>query len=109
MKHSLLSFLLASILITGALNSSAKPSHDITSLSQWGPYSKEYFGISHIADLKSGIQVEFSLVTGQYRRNFKIPNALFEAGVEVNGGLGRREGGSRPETITVMNRQGPHA
>lgn len=56
-------------------------SHDIKSLSQWGPYSKEYFGISHIADLNSGIQVEFSLITGQYRRNFKIPTALFESGV----------------------------
>lgn len=81
MKRILISFLLASALLTGTQNSSAKTSHDITSLSQWGPYSKKYFGISHIADLKSGIQVEFSLVTGQYRRNFKIPNALFEAGV----------------------------
>lgn len=63
------------------LNASAQTSHDITSLSQWGPYSKEYFGISHIADLQSGIQVEFMLIPGQYRRNFKIPNALFEAGV----------------------------
>ena len=81
MKRILISFLIAAALLTGTQNSSAKPSHDITSLSQWGPYSKEYFGISHIADLKSGIQIEFSLVTGQYRRNFKIPNALFEAGV----------------------------
>lgn len=91
MKRSLSSFVAVAIALcsfcsTGAVAQtiaglSVKPSHDITSLSQWGPYSKEYFGISHIADLKSGIQVEFSLVTGQYRRNFKIPNALFEAGV----------------------------
>ena len=74
---------LAKLTVTIATETSnkSKTSHDITSLSQWGPYSKEYFGISHIADLNSGIQVEFSLVTGQYRRNFKIPNALFEAGV----------------------------
>ena len=72
---------LAITLGLSALNSSAQPSHDITSLSQWGPYSKEYFGISHIADLQSGIQVEFILIPGQYRRNFRIPNALFEAGV----------------------------
>ena len=57
------------------------PSHDIASLSEWGPYSKEYYGISHIADLSSGIQVEFCLVPGQYRRNFKVPCALFESGV----------------------------
>ena len=60
---------------------SAGASHDIKSLSQWGPYSKEYYGISHINDLSSGIQVEFCLVTGQYRRNFKIPGALYESGV----------------------------
>ena len=57
------------------------PSHDIASLLQWGPYSKEYYGISHIADLSSGIQVEFCLVPGQYRRNFKVPCALYESGV----------------------------
>ena len=56
-------------------------SHDIASLSQWGPYSKEYFGISHIADLSSGIQVEFCLVPGAYRRNVKVPSALFESDV----------------------------
>ena len=56
-------------------------SHDIASLSKWGPYSKEYYGISHISDLSSGIQVEFCLIPGQYRRNFKIPGALYESGV----------------------------
>lgn len=60
---------------------SAGPSHDIASLHKWGPYSKEYCGISHIDDLSSGIQVEFCLVPGQYRRNFKVPCALFESGV----------------------------
>lgn len=56
-------------------------SHDIPSLAQWGPYSKEYFGISHIADLRSGIQVEFCLVPGAYRRNVKVPCALWESDV----------------------------
>ena len=59
----------------------AAPSHDIASLSQWGPYSKEYFGISHIQDLSSGIQVEFCLVPGLYRRNVQVPCTLFESGV----------------------------
>ena len=68
-------------IITTGISAKAQSPHDISSLSQWGPYSKEYFGISHIADLQSGIQVEFMLIPGQYRRNFKIPNALFEAGV----------------------------
>lgn len=68
-------------IISSGISAKAQSPHDISSLSQWGPYSKEYFGISHIADLQSGIQVEFMLIPGQYRRNFKIPNALFEAGV----------------------------
>lgn len=55
--------------------------HDIASLGRWGPYSKAYFGISHIQDLSSGIQVEFCLVPGVYRRNVKVPCALFESGV----------------------------
>lgn len=59
----------------------ATPSHDISSLSAWGPYSKEYFGISHIQDLSSGIQVEFCLVPGIYRRNVQVPCTLFESGV----------------------------
>ncbi len=67
------------LLVAAAL--AAGTSHDISSLSEWGPYSKEYFGISHIQDLSSGIQVEFCLVPGVYRRNVKVPCALFESGV----------------------------
>lgn len=55
--------------------------HDICSLHKWGPYLKEYFGVSHINDLHSGIQVEFCLVPGVYRRNVKVPCALFESDV----------------------------
>ena len=69
------------LLALGLAVTAAAASHDIASLQQWGPYSKEYFGSSHIADLSSGIQVEFSLVTGKYRRNFKLPGALYESGV----------------------------
>ncbi len=72
--------LLAGILLFSATVAGAA-SHDITSLSPWGPYSKEYFGISHIDKLDSGIQVEFCLVPGQYRRNYKVPCTLFESGV----------------------------
>ena len=79
LKKAVLAF--AAACTIGTASARPETSHDITSLSKWGPYSKEYFGISHIADLDSGIQVEFCLVTGQYRRNFKIPCALFESGV----------------------------
>lgn len=56
-------------------------SHDIESLGKWGPYSKQYYGISHINDLSSGEKVEFCLVPGQYRRSFKVPCALYETDV----------------------------
>lgn len=67
--------------LLSSLSTEAAVSHDISSLSPWGPYSKEYFGISHINDLDSGIQVEFCLVPGIYRRNVKVPCALFESDV----------------------------
>lgn len=63
------------------LSGAGGASHDIKSLQNWGPYSKEYFGISHIDDIRSGIQVEFCLVPGVYRRNVKVPCALFESDV----------------------------
>lgn len=74
--------LLPLILILAAqIPSAAEMSHDITSLSQWGPYSKTYHGISHISDLDSWSKVEFCLVPGQYRRSFKVPCALYETDV----------------------------
>jgi len=54
-------------------------SHDINSLSAWGPYSKKYAGISHIADLKSGIRFDFSVMPGYYRNKQSVPNVLFES------------------------------
>lgn len=73
--------LISQILLAAAMLTGTSISHDISSLDSWGPYSKEYYGISHISDLSSGIQVEFCLVPGQYRRNFKVPCALYESGV----------------------------
>lgn len=55
-------------------------SHDINSLGQWGPYSKQYAGISHIEDIGIGIRVDFSVIPGLYRRNYSIPDVLFESG-----------------------------
>ena len=76
-----LKWLSLSLAVLLPLTTEGAVSHDITSLAQWGPYSKEYFGISHIADLRSGIQVEFCLVPGAYRRNVKVPCALWESDV----------------------------
>jgi len=67
--------------LLAVLQMSAANLHDIQSLNQWGPYSKEYYGISHIDDMESGMMVEYCLVPGQYRRNFKVPCALYETDV----------------------------
>ena len=54
-------------------------SHDINSLLSWGPYSKRYAGISHIADIKSGMRFDFSVMPGYYRNKQSVPNVLFES------------------------------
>jgi hypothetical protein len=77
----MLQMILAAMLAIPSFLAQGTISHDIGSLHSWGPYSKEYFGISHINDLHSGIQVEFCLVPGVYRRNVKVPCALFESDV----------------------------
>ena len=76
MKKAVFTLILSALV---ALPASA--GHDIVSLSSWGPYSKEYHGIAHIDDIASGVKVEFCMVPGQYRRNVKIPSALFESDV----------------------------
>ena len=73
--------LLSFVIVIPSFCAQGMISHDIGSLQKWGPYSKEYFGVSHIDDLHSGIQVEFCLVPGVYRRNVKVPCALFESDV----------------------------
>jgi len=36
-------------------------SHDLLSLPDWGPYSKKYFGISHIPDVSRGLSFDLSI------------------------------------------------
>lgn len=54
-------------------------SHDIEA-GCWGPYSKQYAGISHIGDLHSGLRFDFSVFPGYYRNKIIVPNVLFESG-----------------------------
>ena len=69
--------LLLPLLVSGAIFGH---SHDITSLSSWGPYSKHYAGISKVSNLESGLRVDFSLMPGMYRRSLCVPNLLYESG-----------------------------
>lgn len=53
--------------------------HDLT-LPEWGPYSKKFFGISHIADRAKGMRFDFTVVPALYRRQLGIPDALRPSG-----------------------------
>ena len=69
--------ILTTILLAGALFSN---SHDVTSLGAWGPYSKQYSGISHVYDVNAGTRFDFTVVPGYYRRTYQVPNVLYESG-----------------------------
>jgi hypothetical protein len=56
-----------------------KENHDIR-LSPWGPYSKRYAGISHVADMQSGMRFDFTVCPGYYRNKVMVPNVMFESG-----------------------------
>lgn len=68
-----------------------KNTHDI-SLSNWGPFSKKYAGVSHIYDVNAGMRFDFSVMPGFYRNKIIIPNVTFESGYfpwEANNDLTR--------------------
>lgn len=69
--------ILLTILFAGALLSN---SHDVTSLGSWGPYTKQYSGISYVNDVDAGIRFDFTVVPGFYRRTYHVPNVLYENG-----------------------------
>lgn len=52
--------------------------HDL-SISPWGPFSKKYAGISHIADPNRGIRFDFSVFPGLYRYKASVPNVLLQS------------------------------
>ncbi|MDR6881275.1 MGH1-like glycoside hydrolase domain-containing protein [Bacillus sp. 3255] len=54
--------------------------HDLISLDDWGPYTKSYMGISHVADSSKGIRFDLSVIPGFYRRKIDIPNVMWESG-----------------------------
>ncbi|MDR6549099.1 MGH1-like glycoside hydrolase domain-containing protein [Paenibacillus qinlingensis] len=53
--------------------------HDLR-LPDWGPYTKQYIGISHISDQARGLRFDLSLMPGFYRRKMDIPSVLWESG-----------------------------
>jgi hypothetical protein len=54
--------------------------HDLKQLPLWGPYTKKYIGISHIADAQKGLRFDLSVFPGFYRRKVDVPNTMWESG-----------------------------
>ncbi|MDN5686772.1 MAG: hypothetical protein L0G94_08840 [Brachybacterium sp.] len=45
-------------------------------LSNWGPYSKRYAGISHIAEAQRGARLDVTIVPGFFRGDLVVPDGL---------------------------------
>jgi hypothetical protein len=58
---------------------SLRYSHDLN-LPQWGPYTKNYIGVSHIPDVKKGLRFDLSMFPGYYRRKVDVPAFTYESG-----------------------------
>ena len=56
-----------------------RSTHDL-SLSDWGPYARDFYGLSRIADRDLGIRLDFFMAPGILRRAFFPPEPLRECG-----------------------------
>lgn len=56
--------------------------HDLT-LPAWGPYTKQYSGVSHIPAAMDGVRFDLAVFPGIYRRRVDVPNVRFESGYHV--------------------------
>lgn len=54
-------------------------SHDLN-LPSWGPYTKKYLGISHIADQERGLRFDLCPIPGLYRRRVDVPRVTWASG-----------------------------
>jgi hypothetical protein len=55
--------------------------HDLISLPHWGPYSKKFFGISHIPEVTQGLSFDLSLFPSLANRAVKLPSVTDHCGV----------------------------
>lgn len=49
-------------------------------LPAWGPYTKEFAGISHIPDVERGLRFDLSVFPGLYRRRQTVPSVNSDTG-----------------------------
>ena len=54
--------------------------HDLKSLSDWGPFARDIYALSHITDRERGLKFDFFFVPGILRRSFFMPETLRECG-----------------------------
>lgn len=55
--------------------------HDLVSLPSWGPYSKKFFGVSHIPDVKRGLSFDLSLFPSLPTGPVPLPSVTDRSGV----------------------------
>ncbi len=55
--------------------------HDLPSLPDWGPYSKKYFGISHIPEIRRGLCFDCSIFPLLAQGPVKLPSVMDQSGV----------------------------
>lgn len=53
--------------------------HDL-SLPQWGPYAKDYYGVSHLTCPAQGLRFDVCVVPGRFRGEFFPPDAIRPSG-----------------------------
>lgn len=57
-------------------------SHDLN-LPDWGPYTKKYFGISHIPDVSSGIRFDLAVFPGLDNYRSEVPDVHYYSGYHL--------------------------
>lgn len=53
--------------------------HDLIGLGPWGPYGKQYFGLSYLPG-PSGVRIDFVAALELHRRHIAVPHAIKESG-----------------------------
>ncbi len=55
--------------------------HDLPSLPKWGPYSKKFFGISHVPDVRHGLSFDVSIFPSLAQGPVMLPSVTDRSGV----------------------------
>lgn len=56
--------------------------HDLD-LPDWGPYSKNFVGVAHVANKERGLRFDLAVMPGYFRRQMVVPSEKWESGVHT--------------------------